>query len=169
MTKATQETSAPSSNGTFDPTVLDSRPETGPASSIPIVAGTMNTPAFVTEAPKPKPVDLGSSTNWGTSTNEANIPNPNTSAARLVVHTGRSRIIRMSTSGAALRDSAHTHAGTSTSAAANKPSVRTDVQPQLAPSLTGTSNATSQPASRTAPSGSIRPGVRTGDSGTKTT
>ena len=37
--------------------------------------------------------------------NDANIPKPITSAARLVVHTGRRRIIRMSTSGASLRDS----------------------------------------------------------------
>jgi hypothetical protein len=47
--------------------------------------------------------------------------------------------------------------------------VRADVQPQLAPSLTATSSATSQPESRSPPSGSMRPGVRIGDSGTKTT
>ena len=68
-----------------------------------------------------------------------------------------------------MRDSAQTHAAASTAARPNKPSVRTEVQPQLAPSLTGTSNATSQPARRTAPTGSIRPGVRIGDSGTNTT
>ena len=79
--------------------MLESRPEIGPATSIPSVAGTRKSPASVTDAPKPKPVDVGSSTNCGTSTNEANMPKPSTSAARLVVHTGRSRIICMSTSG----------------------------------------------------------------------
>ena len=72
----------------------------GPTTSIPTVAGTMKRPASVTEAPKPKPVDCGSSTNCGTRMNDANMPKPITSAARFVVHTGRSRIIRMSTSGA---------------------------------------------------------------------
>ena len=41
---------------------------------MPNVAGSMKTPASVTDAPKPKPVDVGSSTNCGTSTNDANIP-----------------------------------------------------------------------------------------------
>src|SRR5205814_9522529 len=48
----------------------------------------------------------------------------------------RSLIIRMSTSGARLRDSAHTHPAASTTALANRPTVRADVQPQLGPSLT---------------------------------
>ena len=65
----------------------------------------------MTEAPKPNPVDCGSSTNCGTRMNDANMPKPITSAARFVVHTGRSRIIRMSTSGASLRDSTQTQAG----------------------------------------------------------
>src|SRR5438552_2457341 len=168
MTKARHETSAPSSSGSFEPTALERRPDTGPANSIPTVAGTMKTPACVTVAPKPKPVAFGSSTNSGTRTNEANIPKPNTSAARFVVHTGRSLIMRMSTSGALLRDSAHTHAAASTTALAKSPTVRADVHPQLGPSLTGTSSATSQPASRTAPVGSMRPGIRIGDSGTNT-
>ena len=169
MTKATHETNAPIRSGTLDPTVLDKRPDTGPASSIPSVAGTMNNPALVTEAPKPKPVLVGSSTSSGTSTNEANIPKPRTSAARLVVHTGRRRIMRMSTSGSSLRDSTRTHAAARTIAAASEPSVPAEIHPQLEPSLTGTSKATSQPASSRAPAGLIRPGVRTGDSGTNTT
>ena len=148
--------------------MLESRPEIGPATSIPRVAGTRKRPAWVTDAPKPKPVDSGSSTNCGTSTNEANIPKPSTRAARFVVHTGRSRIICMSTSGARLRDSDQTQTGISTAAAANRRSVFGDVQPQVGPWLTGTSSATSQAASSTAPSGSIRPRVFTGDSGTKT-
>src|SRR3954451_25129984 len=168
MKNPAAERREPMSSGTFEPTVLDRRPEIGPASSMPSVAGTRKSPASVTDAPNPKPVDFGSSTNSGTSTNEANMPNPSTSAARFVVHTGRSRIICMSTSGARLRDSDQTHTGISTAAAAKRRSVFGDVQPQLAPWPTGTSSATSHPASSTAPSGSIRPRVFTGDSGTKT-
>src|SRR5690349_21618752 len=163
---ARHEVSAPSTSGTFEPTVAESLPETGPTKSMPIVAGTMNSPAWVTDAPNPNPVASGSSTNCGTSTNDANIPNPITRAARLVVHTGRSRIIRMSTSGAALRPSAHTHIGRTAAATAKSPSVRPESHPQVGPSLIGTRKATSQPESRTAPSGSTRPGVRIGDSGT---
>src|SRR6185437_13198853 len=142
------EKSAPRTSGTREPTVLESRPEIGPATSIPSVAGTRKSPASVTEAPKPK---------------------PSASAARFVVHTGRRRIICMSTSGARLRDSAQTQTGISTAAAANRTSVFGDVQPQVGPWLTGTSSANSQAASSTAPSGSIRPRVLTGDSGTKRT
>src|SRR5438874_13389613 len=119
MTNARADVRAPSTRGTFDPTVAESRPDTGPTSSIPTVAGTMKRPASVTEAPKPNPVDDGSSTNWGTRMNDANIPNPITSAARLVVQTGRRRIIRMSTSGASLRDSAQTQRGKTIAAIAN--------------------------------------------------
>src|SRR2546430_1372070 len=168
MTNATNEKNAPSRSGTFEPTVVDRRPEIGPASSIPRVAGTMNRPASVTEAPNPNPVVAGSSTNSGTSTNAEYIPNPSTSAARLVVQTPRSRIMRISTRGARLRDSAQNQTGNRIAAIAKRPSVRAEVQPQLEPSLTGTSKATSQPDSSTAPVGSIRPRVRTGDPGTNT-
>ena len=41
-----------------------------------------------------------------------------------------------------------------------------EVQPQAAPWLIGSSNATSQPESSSAARQSMRPGVRTGDSGT---
>src|SRR5436190_4909631 len=157
---------APSTSGTFEPTVVDRRPDTGPTNSIPTVAGTMKTPAAVTEAPNPNPVDSGSSTNCGTSTNDENMPKPMTSAARFVVQTGRSRIICMSTSGAALRDSTLIQSGNTTAATVKKARVRVESHPHDAPSLMGTRNATSHPASRIAPSGSMRPGVRTGDSGT---
>ena len=45
MTKATHEVRAPRTSGTFDPTVAESRPDIGPTSSIPTVAGTMKRPA----------------------------------------------------------------------------------------------------------------------------
>ena len=96
------------------------------------------------------------------------MPKPSTSAARLVVHTGRSRIICMSTSGERVRDSTQTQTGISNRGHAKRPIVLGEVQPHDAPSLTGTSSATSQAASSTAPSESIRPRVLTGDSGTKT-
>src|SRR5262249_39379056 len=50
---------------------------------------------------------------------------------------------------------------------ANSPIVTGDVQPQVEPSLTGTSSATSQPPRSTAPVQSTVPGARIGDSGTK--
>ena len=127
----------------------------------------MNSPAWVTDDPKPKPVDFGSSTNSGTRMNDEYIPKPKTSAARFVVQTARIRIIRMSTSAARLRVSTQTHATASTAATANRPSTRAEVQPHDSPSLTGRSSATSQPARSAAPVQSSRPGERTGDSGTK--
>ena len=68
-----------------------------------------------------------------------------------------------------MRDSTQTQTGISTAAMANRPSVFGDVQPHVAPWLTGTSSATSHAPSSTAPSESIRPRVLTGDSGTKKT
>ena len=47
------------------------------------------------------------------------------------------------------------------------PRTLADPHPQVGASLTPTSRATSQAESRTAASQLIRPGVRTGDSGTK--
>ena len=127
----------------------------------------MKSPACVTDAPKPNPVDVGSSTNCGTRTNDANIPKPNTNAARFVVHTGGSRII-------VHVDERHPRAPLDPDPddeqhrrRASRPSVRAEVQPQLGPSLTATSSATSQPASSAAPGKSTRPGVLIGDSGTK--
>src|SRR5690242_6987950 len=77
--------------------------------------------------------------------NEPNMPKPNRKAVRFVVQTARMRIIRMSTSGAAERDSDAIQAATPTIA-----------------------SATSQAASRADPSQLIAPGVRTGDSGIAT-
>src|SRR3954467_7398745 len=151
------EISEPSCSGTFEPPVVESRPDTGPAISIPRVAGIMNTPASVTDEPKPNPVDFGSSTNSGTRMNDENIPNPNTSAARFVVQTARIRIIRMSTSAAAVRASTQTQTAASTAAMTKRLTVRGEVQPQVSPSLIGSSSATSQPASSAAPVQSTRP------------
>ena len=74
--------------------------------------------------------------------------------------------MRTSTSGSRLRISTTIQISAMTAAAANRPSTRADVQPQERPSLIGRSNATSQPASSSAPSQSTFPRVRIGDSGT---
>ena len=86
-------------------------------------------------------------------------------ADRFVAQTGRSRSIVMSTSGSTIRDSTATHATTASAANASRPSVGADVQPQLGPSLTATSSATSQVASSRPPAQSTLPGERIGDSG----
>ena len=93
------------------------------------------------------------------------MPNPISVAERLVVHTGRSRSMVMSTRASATRVSTTIQAPAITTEAASRPSVAADVQPQLEPSLTATSSATSQPASSTPPGQSILPGLRIGDSG----
>ena len=77
--------------------------------------------------------------------------------------------MRMSTSGTFVRHSTRTQMTSSTAAATSRPIVRAEVQPQFEPSLTATSRAMSQPASRIAPGMSTRPAVLIGDSGTKKT
>src|ERR1700727_1531730 len=73
--------------------------------------------------------------------NEAYIPTPISSAAAFAVHTPRSRISLMSTSGLLLRDSARTHAVRVTAPSASRPSVVTLAQCQVADSLTAISTA----------------------------
>jgi hypothetical protein len=89
----------------------------------------------------------------------------------LFVHTAVRRIIFMSISGVAARSSASTQAAARTTAAASRPITRPEPQPQpqAGASLSATSSATSHPDSSTAGSQLIRPGVRTGDSGTNRT
>ena len=43
----------PSTSGTFDPTMFESRPPSGLVISIMIVVGTRNRPDWVTDAPNP--------------------------------------------------------------------------------------------------------------------
>jgi hypothetical protein len=54
-----------------------------------------------------------------------------------------------------------------TADATSSPRMRGEPQPQLGPSVSASSNEVSSPASSTAPSGSSRDSVFTGDSGTK--
>jgi hypothetical protein len=92
---------------------------------------------------------------------------PNSSATRLTVHTVGIRIIFMSISGLSLRASAQTQIGSTTTVAANRPRVMGEPQPQLWPWLTARRSVTSQVDISSALDTLIRPGVRSGDSGTK--
>ena len=78
--------------------------------------------------------------------NEAYIPTPISRAAAFAVHTPRSRIRLMSTSGFLLRDSARTHATRAAAPSASSPSVLALAQCQLADSLTAISTADSPTA-----------------------
>src|SRR4051812_7190906 len=93
------------------------------------------------------------------------MPKPNSVAATFVHQTVGILIIRTSTSGWSERSSISTQAANSTTAAANRPRMRGDVQPQSEPSLTPSSSATSQPDSVSTAAIETRPGEVTGDSG----
>lgn len=95
------------------------------------------------------------------------MPTPISSATRLLVHTAGSRIMSMSISGAAARRSLHTQTTANTSAATSSPITLPEPQPHSGASLSATSSATSQAESSSAGSQLIRPGVRTGDGGTR--
>ena len=98
--------------------------------------------------------------------NDPNIPAPSRSAARFVVQTPRSRIIRMSTSGSRLAARPHPRRAQSRPTPRRDRACAREPQPHERPSLIGSRSATSQPASSTAPSQLTRPGARIGDSGT---
>jgi hypothetical protein len=85
----------------------------------------------------------------------------------LVAHTARTRIIRMSISGRADRDSTRTHSAPTTTATTSRPMTAGEPQPQDGAWLTASSSATSQPDSSRAAGQLIEPDVRTGDSGTR--
>jgi hypothetical protein len=75
----------------------------------------------------------------------------------------------VSISGVAARSSAITQPAASTTSAASRPITRAEPHPQSGASLSATSSATSHADNSTAGSPLIRPGVRTGDSGTNST
>src|SRR6476469_5753320 len=93
------------------------------------------------------------------------MPKPNSVAATFVHQTVGIRIIRTSTSGWSECSSISTQAANSATAAANRPRMRGDGQPQFEPSLTDRSSATSQPDSVSTARMLTRPGDNTGDSG----
>ena len=92
---------------------------------------------------------------------------PNSRATRLTVHTVGMRIIFMSISGLSLRASASTQIGSTTAASGEQADRVAEPQPQTWPWLTASSSATSQVDISRAVATLIRPGARSGDSGTK--
>ena len=98
-------------------------------------------------------------------TNALYMPIPSRKPERFVVQTPRSCIIRMSTSGLAVRVSAQIHQTAMTTPAASNPRVRAESQPQDGASLIATSKQISHSERSAAPSQSTFPGARTGDSG----
>lgn len=89
--------------------------------------------------------------------------------ARLVSSTSRRAVVRRSTSGAGLRSSKRPHRTRITRAAAIRPSVVPEVQPQSLPLVTGSSRQTRPSESPSAPTMSNRPGARRVVSGTTRT
>ena len=87
----------------------------------------------------------------------------------MLVQTAFCRIIFMSMSGVVARSSAPSQPAIRMTAAASSPSTLAEPHPQLGPSLSATSRATSQADSRIAGRKLIRPGVRISDSGTNRT
>src|SRR4051794_15404425 len=94
------------------------------------------------------------------------MPAPNSSATTFVVHTAGSRIMRMSMRGLPERSSTATQPAASAAAAANRPIVSGEDQPQALPLLSGSSSATSQAESRPAAAQLTLPLERLGDGGT---
>jgi hypothetical protein len=90
-------------------------------------------------------------------------------ATVLFAHTAVRRIIRMSISGVTARISVITHARPSPTAATSRPTTAAESQPQSGASLNATSSTTNHADSSAAGSQLIRPGLRTGDSGTNST
>ena len=99
--------------------------------------------------------------------NMANMPKPNSRAARFVLHTAGMRIMRMSTRGERERDSEKIQSPSSTAVAAKSRSTVGLCQPHVGPYETASKPVTSQPDMSSAPSQLMCPPVRTGDSGTK--
>ena len=98
---------------------------------MPIAQGSRYSPAVTTEAPYPKPVLRGSWASCGSSRNHAYSPAPTRKAARLAVHTPRTRIIVMSMSGLLLCSSTSIHTLQAARPNARSTSVFGPVQPQV--------------------------------------
>src|SRR4051812_20481869 len=126
-------TNAPATSGGFEPTYDAMRPADKPRKNIPTVAGSMNRPACVTVAPKPKPALSGVCTNAGRNAIGAYTPAPNSTGRGLVGRPAGRGLPRMPTSGTPAPASTTTHTTTSTSARTSRPTTRPDSQPQVGP------------------------------------
>src|ERR1700749_2612098 len=129
---------------------------------MPIVDGSRYRPETTTDAPKPKPVLLGSCANCGSTMNDEYIPAPSRKAARFVVQTPRMRIIVMSISGFELRTSTGTHSTVTAMPTASSASVLAEPQPQLVVSEMASSTIEMPIVISAAASPLILPGLRTG-------
>ncbi len=166
IAQATAPRAAPVVSRALAPTTGSRRPLSTPETNIASSIGSISRPDAVTLAPKPYPADDGVCTKPGRKDQIAYMPAPNSSAAVLVVHTDGRRITLRSMSGLLERASDNSQAAKSTTAAENRPTTRTEPQPQVPAWLSGSSRATSQPERSTAPSQLTRPSARLGDSGT---
>ena len=157
----------PATTADFEPKRAAIRPAEKPTTTIPSVDGRRYSPETTTDAPKPKPVLVGSCANCGKMMKDEYMPAPSRNAVRFVVQTPRIRIIVMSIRGDALRTSTATHAQQTRTPAANNASGRDEVQPQAVVWLTAINTVEIPTLIRIAASQLGRPGIRTGDSGTK--
>src|ERR1700684_2754418 len=98
--------------------------------------------------------------------NMANMPNPKSSAAKLVLATAGMRIIFMSTNGELERFSETTQRTIRTAVAPSRAMIVVSPQPQRGAYEMASRPVTNQAVMRAAPSQLIRPGDRTGDSET---
>src|SRR5215472_162267 len=166
MAMATAPIRQPATTSVLPPRRWASAPANMPVKNIVTAEGSSIRPDRVMLAPNTYPASGGVWRNSGRNASVAYMPTPMSSATRLFVQTARRRIMVMSISGVAARSSAATQIAASTTAAASSPITRAEPQPQSEASLSASSSATSQPDSSTAGSQLIRPGLRTGDSGT---
>ena len=98
-----------------------------------------------------------------------NIAEPISTVEMFVVSTGRRVNVCMFMSGCGVRRSNRPNSASTTRPPAKRPSVRGEPQPQSAPREIATRSAVRPAARMPAPGRSMRPGVRIGDSGTKST
>ncbi len=103
------------------PMAIVRRPVSGAISSMATAKGqeTVRTGSPRSRSRSPSPEGPG--TYWGTTTKMANIPNPNSNAARLVLHTAGIRIIFMSTIGVSERTSSRIQHGIKTAVTPKRP------------------------------------------------
>src|SRR4051812_37768909 len=100
---------APATRGGFEPTYDAMRPADKPRKNIPTVAGSMNRPACVPVAQKPKPPLPGFCTTAGRNARGAYIAAPNSNATGLVSQPAGRHIPRLPRGGPADPASTTTH------------------------------------------------------------
>src|SRR5581483_6741432 len=163
---ATPVTADPATSAAFDPKRAAMRPAKKPTTNMPTVDGRRYSAETTIDAPKPKPVLFGSCANCGKTMKDEYIPAPSRKAVTFAVQTARTRISLMSMSGSLLRTSTRTHATQKRTPAASITIVFVPPQPHTVVSLTATRTRVMPALISAAASQLMRPGTRTGDSGT---